>query len=74
MNDPIERRRNDVELAMLRKDLEALTEQVTDLSGQVHSLVVAWQTAGYIVGAVKWLAGLATALGVIWASIKGFGR
>jgi hypothetical protein len=67
MTEHPERRHNDVELAMLRKDVELLTEQVS-------GLVRAWETAGYVVSIVKWMVGLASAIAVIFATIKGVGK
>ena len=52
---------------MLRKDVELLTEQVS-------GLVRAWETAGYVVSLVKWMVGLASAVAVIFATIKGVGK
>ena len=69
-----ERRANDVEIAMLRKDFESLTETVAELNDQVRSLVLAWQTAGYLVSIVKWLAVTGTAVTAFWASMKGFSK
>jgi hypothetical protein len=74
MTEHPERRHNDVELAMLRKDVELLTERVGDLSEQVSGLVRAWETAGYVVSIVKWMVGLASAIAVIFATIKGVGK
>ena len=72
MPDYPERRQNDVEVALLRRDVEALTEQVGQLSSKVSELVRAWETATYIVAVVKWIAGMVSAGTVIWAAIKGF--
>lgn len=69
-----ERRNSDIEMVLLRHDLEALTEKVDALTDQVHNLVTAWNTASNIVAFVKWLAGIATAIGVITAVVKGFGK
>jgi hypothetical protein len=69
-----EQRKNDVEMVLLRRDLEELTEKVDALTSQVHDLVAAWNTATYIVAFVKWLAGLAAAIGIIIAAVKGFGK
>jgi len=67
-------RQNDIELAMLRKDVELLTDRVGELTNQVSGLVRAWETAGYIVSIVKWAAGLASAAAVVAAALKGFGK
>lgn len=63
-----------VENALLRKDVELLTEKVDKLSNDVEQLVAAWNTATYIVVFVKWLAGTAAAVGVLMAFLKGFGK
>lgn len=74
MTEHPERRHNDVELVMLRKDVELLTDRVGELTNQVSGLVRAWETAGYIVSIVKWAAGLASAAAVVAAALKGFGK
>lgn len=63
-----------MELALLRKDVEQLTDRVGELTDQVSGLVRAWETAGYIVSIVKWVAGLASAGAVVTAALKGFGK
>jgi hypothetical protein len=70
----IERRQQDVESAMLRRDVEELTAKVEKLSKDVESLLAAWNTSMHVVVFVKWIASLATAMGVIWALAKGFGK
>lgn len=60
-----------VEHAMLRRDVELLTEKVEKLSKDVEDLVAAWNTANNIVAFVKWVSGAAVAIGVIFAFIKG---
>ena len=56
--------------ALLRKDVELLSEEVKALRNDVASLVAAWNTATYIVVFVKWLAGAGIAIGVIYTFIK----
>lgn len=56
--------------ALLRKDVELLSEEVKALREDVASLVAAWNTATYIVVFVKWLAGAGIAIGVIYTFIK----
>lgn len=63
-----------VENALLRKDVELLTAKVDKLSHDVEQLVAAWNTATYIVVFVKWVAGLAAAVGVIMAFMKTVGK
>lgn len=55
-----------VEIALLRKDVEALTSQLGKISTDVEELVKAWNTASYVVVFVKWLAGIVTAGTVIY--------
>lgn len=63
-----------IEEAMLRKDVELLTEKVEKLSNDVEQLVAAWNTATYIVAFVKWLAGAAAAVGILVAFFKTVGK
>lgn len=59
-----------VENALLRRDVEELTQKVEALSADVKALVTAWQTANNIVVAVKYIAGAVAAIGVIWGAVK----
>ncbi len=54
--------------------MEQMSEQVAALTAQVHDLVSAWNTANNVVAFVKWIAGIATAVGVVVAAVKGFGK
>ena len=63
-----------VENALLRRDVEMLTEQVAKLSQDVSNLVAAWNTATYIVAFVKWIAGAVVAASAIYAVVKGLGK
>lgn len=60
-----------VEAALLRKDVELLTEKVDKLSKDVEDLVAAWKTANYVVVFVKWLSGIFVSVGVVWAFVRG---
>lgn len=59
-----------VENALLRRDVEELSQKVEELSADVKALVTAWQTANNIVVAVKYIAGAVAAIGVIWGAVK----
>lgn len=48
-----------LEVGELRKDVEALTASTKEL-------VEAWKAANKLVVFVRWLAGLSTAIGVLW--------
>jgi hypothetical protein len=56
--------------ALLRVEIAALEGKVDQLSTDVKGLVEAWQTASGVVAFVKWTAGLATAITVIWAAFR----
>lgn len=61
-----------VENALLRRDVEMLTEKVEKLSKDVSDLVAAWNTATYIVAFVKWFAGAVVGLTAIYMFFKNF--
>lgn len=54
---------NSAEIALLR-------QEVRELTGQVHDLVEAWNTARGVVKFVKLLGSLATAAAAVWALFK----
>lgn len=54
-----------------RSEIEQLREEVHELRKSVEGLVEAWNTAKGVVVFVKWVAGALTAVGIIWAAIKG---
>lgn len=55
----------EVELALLRKDVQDLKQVVEAQGKQLESLLEAWNTATGMVKFVKWLAGVAAAAGVL---------
>jgi hypothetical protein len=73
-SDPKELADTAVENALLRRDVEMLTEKVEKLSKDVSDLVAAWNTATYIVAFVKWAAGAVVAVTSIYVAIKHFSR
>lgn len=64
----------ETENALLRKDVRELTERIQSLEKSVAGLVEAWNTASGVVKFVKWMASIATAIGILIAAFKGFGR
>lgn len=64
---------DDVELALLRRDVEQMQAQIAELTKQVSLLADAWTAANNVVGFVKWLAGAVAAVGVLWTAIKMIG-
>ena len=62
----------EVELAMLRKDLEMLQADLSALKADVKQLATAWKTAENLVAFVKWLAGLGAAIMLLVGILKGW--
>lgn len=59
------------EQVALRGEVAALRTEVEHLTEQVSGLVEAWNTATGVVKFIKWLAGVATAVGVVVTAFKG---
>ena len=55
------------EMAVLKKDIEQLRQEVKLLSTDIQDLVQAWKTANTLVGFIKWTASIAGAVTVIGA-------
>jgi cell division protein FtsB len=60
----------DVELALLRADMDQMKEDMKALRQEIKDLVDAWKTATNVLAFVKWLAGIGTAAAFLWAAIK----
>ena len=60
----------EVQVVLLQKEVADLRQDVNQLSKEVAGLVKMWETASGVVAFVKWLAGLATAIGILWAAFK----
>lgn len=61
---------HEVEIALLKKEVEQLNGKLDKLSGSVEELVVAWQSAGALVAFVKTVAALVVAVTVIVGAFK----
>lgn len=61
---------HEVEIALLKNELDNLTKEVHALSKEVSGLVDAWKTASGVVAFVKWMSGLTVAVGVLWTAFK----
>lgn len=61
---------HEVEIALLKKDMEQLNAKLDRLSSSVEELVVAWQAAGTMVAFIKTIAAVAVALTVIIGAAK----
>ena len=69
----IERRKeshSDVEIALLRQDMDELKIYLSRLESQVAGLLEAWRTATGLVKFMKWVAGAMAAITLIWVIIK----
>lgn len=61
-----------VEIALLRKEMESLQADMSEVKGDLKKLANAWATAETLVAFVKWLAGLAAALAILTGMFKGW--
>lgn len=66
------RRADDVKLQEIEITLKTLESKFDTLQKDVEDLVTAWKAANWLVGMVKWLGGLATALTALYVLLKGF--
>jgi hypothetical protein len=60
----------DVELALLRQDMDQMKEDMKGLRQDTKDLLDAWKTATNVLAFVKWTAGLGTAVAFLWAAFK----
>lgn len=61
---------HEVEIALLQTELTSIKNEVRTLSAEVSGLLEAWRTASGVVSFVKWLSGIVTAAGILWAALK----
>ena len=69
----IERRKgphSDVDIALLRQDMDEMKIYLARLEAQVSGLLEAWRTATGLVKFMKWIAGAMAAAALIWLFIK----
>lgn len=71
MNDYEDRRKNDVELALLRQEFETLKEDFNELKTEIRELVTAFNTASGLLRWVKWLALFIAGCVGTWSAYKG---
>jgi len=57
--------------ADLQKQIHALNANIAALTASVGELTNAWNSAKGITGFVKWTAGVAASVAVVWAAIHG---
>ena len=55
---------------LLRNEISAMKTELDELRTDVKGLVEAWRTANGVVAFAKWLAGISTAVGILWAAFK----
>lgn len=66
-----ERRQGDVELALLRQDVEEMKADMRELKDEVKSLLEAWNTATGLLKFIKWTVGVAATIATLIAAYKG---
>lgn len=67
MNEEI---KTNVELALLRADMDSMKDDVKALRKEIKDLVDAWRTANNVLSFIKWLSGTGIAVGAFWAILK----
>ena len=67
----VENPSTEIELALLRQDMDQMKEDVKAARAEVKELLDAWRTATNVLAFVKWLAGIGAAVIFLWAGIKG---
>lgn len=65
-----EQHSTEVELALLRADLDQMKDDMKGLRQEVKDLLDAWKTATNVLAFIKWLAGIGTAAAFLWAVAK----
>lgn len=65
-----ENHNTDVELALLRADLDQMKDDMKHLRQDTKDLLDAWKTATNVLAFIKWLAGIGAATAFLWAIIK----
>lgn len=60
----------EVELALLRGDVDQIKDDLKAARAEVKELLDAWRTATNVLAFVKWLAGIGTAAAFLWAALK----
>lgn len=61
---------HEVEIALLKQEVEGLNTKLDTLSADVRELVDAWKAAGTMVGFVKTVAAIVVAVSVIIGTLK----
>lgn len=61
----------DNELAKLRNEVVELKNSVEALKDDVSTLVAAWKAGSLMLNVVKFAAGIASAIAIVWASFHG---
>jgi hypothetical protein len=61
---------HEVEIALLKKEVTDLRDDVHALTKEVTGLVDAWKTASGVVAFVKWTSSAVVALGILWTAVR----
>lgn len=61
----------ETEMAELRNEVAELKACVKELKENVGDLVAAWRAGSLVLSVVKWAAGLASAVAIVWGTMHG---
>lgn len=64
--------KEEIRLLEIEQNIKALETKIDTLSTNVADLVAAWKAAGWLVSAIKWVGGTATAILAIMAILGKF--
>lgn len=67
MSEELERR---IDVVNLQRDVTDMKAEIAELRNDIQDLVVAWRTSQGVVAFVKWLSGVALAVGILWQAFK----
>lgn len=66
----VDQHSTEVELALLRADLDQMKDDMKGLRQEIKDLLDAWKTATNVLAFIKWLAGIGAAVAFLYAGIK----
>lgn len=61
---------SEIELALLRADMDSVKDDLKALRKEIKDLVDAWKTANNVLSFVKWLSGTGIAIAAFWTLLK----
>lgn len=66
-----EQTNTDVDIALLRQDMDQMKDDLKAARAEVKELVDAWRTATGMLVFIKWLSTMGVAVAAFWALLKG---